>query len=1103
MSDLSILGTTVNGTAGAAGQNATSPGTAGGTGATGGTATNAVTGANIGTASWPPTGMDSQGGNGGAAGLGGAGLGASASYTSQEFLYEGSHDYYLTTTKYRPADRGGDGGSDGTGGNAITTLSSTTFTASTFYLSLDAFGGGTGDYSGFAKSGGAGGNAGYNELDYGYSRSGAVVLMNDVTGGTGGAGGNGGRGGDGGSASTLLRNLSVATPPGSDGYASFSLVSEGAGATGGGSGGGGGNGAVAGRSGNGGAGGNGGSAIASVAGVTADVSGGYGYGRVSFLLIAEGNNGGPGGDGGGAVSGDSRTTDASGNVTGTTTYGVAGNGGGGGNGGNATASFSGNTIDAAGTGIFVTLQAQAGAGGEGGTGGSAGASSVVSGIVVTAGTPGASGTTGQAGTGRLSFTNNLLDLNGTNSTLSITLQVGPGGAPSITLNGASGGNLVFSGNTLNGGGHGTLDLYAQGSPVLINSLLNQISIGGSAANALTGFVSFATEGATTFVLGTGTAAYDAEPYSSGVADRFIVGKGHGNADINNIASGFGSPPVIEFHDYGASLTTFAQVLADATIDANGNTVITTPDGSTLALGVSLSALTASEFQFTTTAAVTASLALSGTAESLTGTAAANAAITLTAGTISVGTTTANAAGQWSLAPRGLAAGLHTVTVTETDSYGFTQSAAVADVVSGPALALTTGADHVTGTGNDVVIARDSTLSAGDTIDGGPGANTLVLFGGGTFNLAAPTILVDLQTLAAREGHGATAQTVTLRAGLNLAVRVASDSSGDANPGITIIGAANTDVITLGSGNDTVTLGAGETVNAGSGVSAITVTAANETVNDGTGQSTISLSAASLGAAIHGGAGNTLVIAGGGTAALGANISGIAAVRLASTTNFSAGASGGLAISGSATGHDVITLGAATDSVVAGGTNELIRASAATASALVSGLGRGSALEITTGGTVALNAATGGSANAYLTVQLDAATNLTLGAMQFVHVIGGAGADTITAGAINQALAGGLGADVLVGYAGGHDVFQDTVAGLQSDTIGGFVATDRIDITNLAAAGAKLSVTAGTGTTGVSVVSGASHVSFVMTGAFSQSGFSLGNDGSGGLALTHS
>ena len=162
--------------------------------------------------------------------------------------------------------------------------------------------------------------------------------------------------------------------------------------------------------------------------------------------------------------------------------------------------------------------------------------------------------------------------------------------------------------------------------------------------------------------------------------------------------------------------------------------------------------------------------------------------------------------------------------------------------------------------------------------------------------------------------------------------------------------------------------------------------ANETVNGGAGTDIYNVTKSTIGnTTIKGGAGsNTLVVTGGGNATMGAKITGINAVQLAATTNFTANTTAGLQISGSSTGGDTITLGAATQSVIAGGANETIKATAANAGASISGLGANSTLQITTGGTIALNAATD-----VTTVKLSAASTLTLNGMRSSRRLGAA------------------------------------------------------------------------------------------------------------------
>ena len=385
---------------------------------------------------------------------------------------------------------------------------------------------------------------------------------------------------------------------------------------------------------------------------------------------------------------------------------------------------------------------------------------------------------------------------------------------------------------------------------------------------------------------------------------------------------------------------------------------------------------------------------------------------------------------------------------------------------------TTPVTLTTGPVSTTIIATANTLLPADSITGGTGTgvtNTLQLSGGGAFNLAALAKLTNIQVINAAEGQGTTAQTVTLRNSLNATVSVASDTV-DLSPGIIIIGATNSDVINLGSGTDTVTLGKGETVNGGTGTDTYNVTSA--TIGKVT---------------IKGGSGsNTLVVNGGGTATMGTAITGMNAVQLAAPTNFVANTTAGLKISGSSAGGDTITLGAPTQSVIAGGPNETVKATAANAGAAISGLGANSTLRITTGGTIALNATTD-----VTTVKLTSASILMLNGMQFITAIGSTGSDTIQAGAINQTLSGGGGTDTLIGFLGGDDTFSGTAAQLNGETIQNFTSTDVINFTNLTyAATDTVTAVASGANTNVTVTAGATKSAILLAGAYSASNFHL-------------
>ena len=341
------------------------------------------------------------------------------------------------------------------------------------------------------------------------------------------------------------------------------------------------------------------------------------------------------------------------------------------------------------------------------------------------------------------------------------------------------------------------------------------------------------------------------------------------------------------------------------------------------------------------------------------------------------------------------------TITDKDTAGQTATnnttSVIATEVIGQTFTLTTGKDTVGSTVN-TVIAKTNTLTGTDAITPAPNS-TLELVGGGTFNLAVPATLTNVAFITAQEGQGATAQTVTLRAGLNATVNVASDTTAaDTSPTITITGAANSDIINLGSGNDTVTLGAGETVNSGGG------------------NNTFKVASATLGSVtINGGSKgtNTLDVTGGGTASMGAGITGITTVDLANATTFTANATAGL------------------------------------------------------------------------------------------QVIGSSGADNITAGGAGQVLSGGAGADTLTGSAAGGDIFRDTAANTNNDTIVNFLPGDIIDITDLSPTTTTLtkSVVSATSTM-LTLTSGTTTTKITLTGTFTGN-FVLGADttGGGGLDVT--
>jgi beta-glucanase (GH16 family) len=174
--------------------------------------------------------------------------------------------------------------------------------------------------------------------------------------------------------------------------------------------------------------------------------------------------------------------------------------------------------------------------------------------------------------------------------------------------------------------------------------------------------------------------------------------------------------------------------------------------------------------------------------------------------------------------------------------------------------------------------------------------------------------------------------------------------------------------------------------------------------------------------------------------------------------------------------------------------------AADAGYAASGLAAGSTVEITTGGRVTLNAAVGGSsATNMLTVKFSRTGTLTLNARPFIAAIGATPGDTLIAGASFQTLTG-AGDDKLVGSVDGHDLFRDTAAGLNGDTISGFMATDVIDLTNLAFDRSHLTYSAATSV--LSITDGHQASAIKLVGAFDAAGFTAASDGHGGTMITY-
>lgn len=338
--------------------------------------------------------------------------------------------------------------------------------------------------------------------------------------------------------------------------------------------------------------------------------------------------------------------------------------------------------------------------------------------------------------------------------------------------------------------------------------------------------------------------------------------------------------------------------------------------------------------------------------------------------------------------------------------------------------------------------------------------------------------------------------IYLRDGLDLTLNVGADPGANSqNPnasGIVIFGANNHDVINLSSGADQVFVGG-----------------AGETVHGGGGKNQIVVNATTVAATLDGGGGaSTLCLTGGGTVALGANITNFATVNLGAAPagstqpawNFTANGIHGLKISDITGGADVITVGDASQIVATGGGTYRVKVNARTAGALVWASTGADLIEVVGGGSVALNRGDHGVS----TVMLDQATSIAVGP-GVGQIIGSTAADSITAGGANETLIGNGGLDTLVGYAGGGDTFKDTAAHLNGDVVKNFAAAgDRIDVTDLApSAIAPSFVEDNSNSFGVlSLTDGTHTAKITLFGQFSAAGFHVASDGGSGEIVTY-
>ena len=119
-------------------------------------------------------------------------------------------------------------------------------------------------------------------------------------------------------------------------------------------------------------------------------------------------------------------------------------------------------------------------------------------------------------------------------------------------------------------------------------------------------------------------------------------------------------------------------------------------------------------------------------DALTGGGDANATVTLTEGSTTLGTATANAPGVWTFTPTGLADGAHTIVAKETDAAGNTGSASLTFTLDTTAPAVTEAL------GTDTGSSVSDKITSNDALTGGGDANATVTFTEGSTTLGTTT-----------------------------------------------------------------------------------------------------------------------------------------------------------------------------------------------------------------------------------------------------------------------------------------------------------------------------------------------------------------------------
>ncbi|MEQ8355871.1 MAG: calcium-binding protein, partial [Kiloniellaceae bacterium] len=492
-----------------------------------------------------------------------------------------------------------------------------------------------------------------------------------------------------------------------------------------------------------------------------------------------------------------------------------------------------------------------------------------------------------------------------------------------------------------------------------------------------------------------------------------------------------------------------------------------------------------DLQFTLTVADDIFL-LSGGNDRITGTA-----VTLNPGDELVGgggsdSLTLMGGGVFDLAGLNQFAEFETVALDDSGSSLMLRDGVDLAVVTGAgadAVTLGTGNDAVNlSGGNDTLMAVAATLNAGDDLRGGLGSDSLMLTGGGLFDLSGLAQVAGLEAVALdnsgsdlvlREGTdlivtaGSGVDRITLGSGNDTVDLGGGDDSFNAasssfNPGDDLDGGLGTDtlaltgggafdlsalaqvvgleIVTLDDSGSSLTLrdGVDLTIAAGTAADSITLGSGDDIVDLGGDDDTLRAAAAALnpGDDLDGGAGtDTLILTTAGVydiSGLG-QVVGLEAIRTTGDTDLTLGNATNTVAGGSAA--DTVNLGTGGDVIALAGGNDTIRADAATLGPgddLDGGLGTDS-LALTGGGAFDLSGLAQFAGFEVVTLD-DIGSNLTLRDGTDVAVTAGTGADAVTLGSGNDTLDLGSGDDTIDAAAGTLNPGDDLVGGAGTDTL---------------------------------------------------------------------